>query len=328
MEKKEDEKMKRFWILMLLLMVVWAGTMTALAQDTVLAVVGDESITLNSVSLLMLEDDPTLLARVLDKYVADKIIVNQAKKEGMQVTEEEIQKYIRENINIRGDDRYKKFLEIFPEKVLRDYITDAILRDKRVEQERQKIVQEHKITVTDAEVSQHYVKNIKKYTRPPQIRFQYILLQDAKKVAEVEKALKESPDFEALAQKYSDDRDAVGRVNFDTGSPRPRFLLEQDGFPAALLDEAFKMTPGEGVKKIQVGDITIFIKLIQLIPLYEPPLGEVKELIRKELEAQKIDPYIQQWFRNIMNQTPVEFKVSLLKDLLQPPGEEETKSGG
>ncbi len=320
--------MKRYRILMLWLMLACTGTMSALAQDTVVVEIGNESITMTGVTLLMLEDDPTLLARVLDKYVADKIIVNQAKKEGLQVTEEEIQKYINENINTKGDDRYKKFLEIFPEKVLRDYITDTILRNKRVEQERQKIVQEHKITVTDAEVSQHYVKNIKKYTRPPQVRFQYILLQDAKKVAEVEKALKESPDFEELAQKYSEDRDSVGRVNFDTGPPRPRFLLERDGFPAALLDEVFKMTPGEGVKKVKVGEITIFIKLIQLIPLYEPPLGEVKELIRKELEAQEIEPYIQEWFRNIMNQTPVEFKVSLIRDYLQPPGEEETKSGG
>jgi peptidyl-prolyl cis-trans isomerase C/foldase protein PrsA len=171
------------------------------------------------------EKDKELIKNLKDRTYEDlvlqKLVYQDAKKQGIKVSNEEIDSILnsfKQSQNKVGTDGYKLFLEQtkITEKDLRTEIETSQLYEKL----------EDKVTgsirVSDDAAQNYYNDNKDKFQEPGGIQIYHILVDSEQKAGEVMGKIKQGEDFAALAQEYSTDPGSkdnggdVGLVNETT----------------------------------------------------------------------------------------------------------------
>jgi peptidyl-prolyl cis-trans isomerase SurA len=205
---------------------------------------------------------------LLDKLIRQILVTQEAQKEQIQVTEDEIDEYIKnlqKQFGIQSD-------EEFSEQLKREGYTLATFREKaRKDLMGERLVQIMvlpKVDVVDDEITKFFEENREKFTTKPdrvhlRIIFVKFKLSDEEEKARQQKAdtilkeLRSGADFAELARKYSDDERTK-----DNGGYLGQFTIaELELLPQPIQQVVSKLEVGQITEPIDAQDGLYILKL-------------------------------------------------------------------
>lgn len=281
-------------------------------KNTVLAKVGEETITLGDVDAELkadidylketygedfekkIDDETkkqlkTAREQVLAKLVEDTVILRKGEELKLLPTQEELDKAVEEEVKnfeevYGGEEELKEALEYFAmtEEEFNEFVITTVKTQAVVEK------QTADITVTDEEVSKYYEDNIASYTKKPGAESKHILFE-TEEDAKAAKAKIDSGEstFDDVYKEYEANNDGSGKmpVSQDLGYVEN----EEEGYDKDFLAGFVKLTEENQVSepvKSSFGyhliQVKGFVKEEQVTPL-----EDVKEAIKSSLEQSK-----------------------------------------
>lgn len=213
---------------------------------------------------------------LLDSMIVREIILEQAKKDGVDKSKE---------VADRLEDLRKRL------------IVETYLK-KKVEQEAQ---------VSDADLKKFYDENKDKFKTGEQVRASHILVKTEKEAQDILAQLKGGANFEDLAKKYSTDATAAkgGDLGwFSKGAMVPEFDKVVFGLKEGQLS---------GIVKTQFG--FHIIKVTGVRPAGIRAFDEVKEQIKSTLLPSKQQEIFQKMKEDLKKNAKVSIKEDVLKNL-------------
>ncbi len=285
-------------------------------NDAIIAVVNDEVITLKNLSdylrasYLQLRSEgkseeeieqiiAELEQRGLEKLIEDRLIIQAAKKAGMEIRPRLIDERIEE---IRK--RYpseKAFIEALTAEGLS--ITD--LRTKINEQYLIQFMADmevrSKIFVNPQEVTEYYAENKDEFKRPLRLNLDSIFIkyksdqkEERQRAKEAYAKLKQGADFREVAKEYSD-------------TPGIGIIKKGDLLPN--LEEAiFKLAVEEITPPLETDNGIFIFKLLGKIPEEIPPIEKVKTEITDRVFQMKFRERFLRWLDKLKQEAYVEIK--------------------
>jgi len=245
---------------------------------------------------------------VLKQLIGDRLILGEAKKMGLSVSEKEID---REVTKIRQDleERDMSFSFLLREQNisisdLREKYKDQLLIQKAVD-ERIKT----RVRVQPSEVRDYYRDNLDDYTHPAKARVGAILIKlesvrspaQSRRLAEdVRRMLLSGKDFKGTARNYSE-----GPNSGDGGNmgyvERGRFLKEID-------DEIFYLAPGAISKVIETPVGFHIFKLYDRRDAQVLPFDEVRGKVTETLYRLEAKRRLDEWLDDLKSNAYIDIK--------------------
>lgn len=262
-----------------------ATTEKGKAEGTILADVNGNAITTKDFKdevdrlppyLKPMVQSPEGKKELLDSMVVREIILEQAKKDGVDKSQE---------VADRLEDLRKRL------------IVETYLK-KKVEQEAQ---------VSDAELKKFYDENQEKFKTGAQVKASHILVKSEKEAQDILAQLKGGASFEELAKKYSTDSTASkgGDLGwFSKGAMVPEFDKAVFGMKEGALS---------GIVKTQFGFHIIKVTGIRSAGIRA--FDEVKEQIKSSLLPSKQQEIFQKMKEDLKKNAKVSIKEDVLKSL-------------
>lgn len=179
-----------------------------------------------------------LKKQTFDDLVLKKILEQQAEKENIVITEKEIDEEVNKAKATHGEESYKEILDEMgmSEKQLREQI-----KTEKIYSALKEIVTAD-VTVTAAEVKQHYEENKDQYADKGGMEIAHILVDTEEKALEILAKLEQGDDFASLAKEYSSCPSSA--QGGDLG-----LINEDSEYVAEFKEAALKLKPGEITKE-------------------------------------------------------------------------------
>lgn len=286
---------------------VWAGVILIIAAILVYAMVVSSDKTVANVGGEKISEDElneTLLTNygsaTLDQLINDKIVELEAEKEGIKVTDKEIQKEIDTLAeSYGGEDTLKEQLEASGSSLA------ALKQDIVVYIQTKKLV-EPRISVTDDEISAYFEENKASFAQEEQVEASHILVEDKKTAKKVAKELADGGDFAELATKYSTDagtKDKGGSLGyFGKGS-----MVEE------FEDVAFKLDVNEISDPVKTEHGYHIIKVTGKKEAKKANLEDNKAEIKEALVNNKLQEEYTVWLAEVKKDYDVTNKLEATK---------------
>ena len=234
-----------------------------------------------------------------DDLIVQKIIRQEAKKQGVTVSSEEVDSVLnqfKESKNSTEVDGYKKFLDTLQmtEGDLRLQIETSQLYEKLQE----KTTGEIKVSDTDAQ--NYYNENQIMFKDPGGIQIFHILVDNEQLASEIIVKLKQGDDFAALAQQYSSDPGSKDRGG-DVGP-----VNESTNFVPEFKQAALALQPGQlnpqpiksdfGYHIIKAGDKKDARQL---------SFAEVKDSLKVQMEMEQRNKAFETYLEELRNKADI-----------------------
>ncbi|MCK4905595.1 peptidylprolyl isomerase [bacterium] len=231
---------------------------------------------------------------ILNEIIEEKILLINAEKEKVKVTEEEIEKNIEE---------FKKEFSTpdeFYAGLKKEGLTLAEFKEKT--KSRIKIGKFIRLNVfrdiriTEEEITNFYEENKPAFLMPEQVKISQILIKDesnneaGKTIEEVFQKLKSGEGFSSLAKSYSEEPNASG------GGDLGFVYIEQ--LQPQIRKALLELKVGEFTKPILTSAGYHIIKLEAKRLSQYAPILEVKDLIRKKLYDSKVSEVYRKWMES------------------------------
>lgn len=273
------------------------------AQDKIIAVVNNDVVTQKDLQDFMnfmviqlskeyfgqeLENHiQSMKSDLLNKLIEDKIILQQAKKEGITIDDnrikakiDEIKKnYPSEEIFLELLKRQGMVLADIESKIKEQMLTYAII-DNKVRKE---------IIINPVEITNFYQGNIEDFKQPKIWVFNSIDTQDKSLADEISTSLNKTRDFNETAKKYS--------LSID------KLEAKQNQLKKDIEEKIFKLKPGEISKPVQIGDKYYIFQLKEIIPEQQQQLAEAQDKIYEFIYEQKMQEKLTLWLNELKNKT-------------------------
>ncbi|MGE5445345.1 MAG: peptidylprolyl isomerase [Ignavibacteriales bacterium] len=311
-------KLKLFLIVFLGLFFISKPSISGEIIDRVAAVVNDDVITLSEVkeeTLLINQspgpEGPQTQDQVLENIIEEKLLEQEAKKLGIQVTEKDVDAGI-EGVKAKFNLTDEQMVEVLKKQHLtpqtfREQWRRQLLANKLIGTQVQ-----GQIAVTEDEIKKYYEENNGKLESTSEVRIAHILIpvaspdeeEQAQKLSlEVAKLAKSGKNFGELAKKYSKDTSSAGKGG-DLGYFKKGELAE-------ALEKAVEAAPvGEIVGPVRSSDGYHIIKVIDKKKSETTSLDKSKEdEIRETLYQQKVDSAIKAWLEDVKKTAYIEKKL-------------------
>ncbi len=199
------------------------------------------------------EDGRTMEERIkddtLEKLIVERLIALECKKNGIEITEEELKGPLQEYINLLGgQEQYEKFLET--NKISKEYFEDNIGKELLYKKHRDNYIDN--TAVSDKEAEEYFEANVENLT---QVKAKHILLKTEEEGKVVLSRLEAGEDFSKLAQELSADKTSAA-VGGDLGYFGKGHMI------AEFEEAAFDLNVGEtsGLVKTEVGYHIIYLE--------------------------------------------------------------------
>lgn len=235
---------------------------------------------------------------LVDQLIERQVILNEAKKRNIQVTDAQVEEKLAEiKKGFPNDEAFQKALT---DNQMKIEDLKVRVREGLTVEGVQKAVAAN-VAVTDKDVSDYYAKNEATYKKPEEVKASHILIKDEKKAKEILAKLKAGGDFAALAKENSEDPGSGAQGGdlgyFGKGRMVPEFEKS-----------AFSLKPGQmsDLVKSQFG--YHIIKVVDRQPARTQPLAEVKEDIKKNIEKERVGAEFGKWLQAEKAKAKVEYK--------------------
>jgi foldase protein PrsA len=242
----------------------------------------------------------------LNLLINDYVILEQAQKDGIKVTQAELDREIGSFVPGFSESEIKKTLKKQGIKYgyWRRDIEEKIIRKKEIN-----FVMKNRIKIEENDLKDFFWTNILEFRKLKQIRARQIVLDSEEKAKEVVKLAREGMDFAALAKKYSTASEAEEGGDMGYFSP---------GDMPAFINEAVA-----GLKK---GDISTIVKSpygwhifrIEDIAEAETPIFEKAraEVLDRYFDMKK-DEYFGVWMEDLRKKTDIKINEENLKKFIK-----------
>lgn len=244
-----------------------------------------------------------LETKTYDNLVLQKLIRQDASKQGIKVDQEEVDKYlqdIKDKKNEESKDGFKKFLAEtkFSEASLREYLETQQLNSSLSE----KVTAD--VKVNDADVRKYYDENPDQFQDPGGIQISHILVakEDLTQAEQIIAKLKQGADFAALAKEYSIDPGSKDNGG-DLGTP----VNASSNLVPEFLKAALALEPGQYTQKPVESEFGYHI--IKAGARSEAGLmtfDQVKEYLQSELENQQKNQYYNDYLEKVKKNAKIE----------------------
>lgn len=294
--------------------------------NSIIAVVNNEAITQSELNEILIPiyaqyqstyTDEELLQKlqeahdnILYQLIGDKLILQEAKKQEIKVSEEEIEERLKQvKSQFPNNDEFKKILKS-------QNLTISDLEEKYKEQIMIKnIINKEvrsKIKVTPTEVNKYYEGHLGEFEIPAQVRVQTILIRKSDKqpkgesepqsiIKKVYNKLKQNADFSKLAREYSQDPSAID--DGDMGYIKKNQMMEK-------IDEVlFSLEVGETSDVIET---KIGYHIFKVTDKKEPSTKSFEEArvnIEDILFQKKAKIRYDQWIANLKENAYISIKI-------------------
>lgn len=289
--------MRRLQLILIFFLLFSANSF---AQDRIIAVVNHDIITqkdlndfLNFTRMQLSRDyqGKELESRIqsmrldlLDRLIEDQLILQQARRNKLQIDESRIKAKIDE---VRR--RYPTDLE-FQQALASQGLTQSDLEKKIREQFLMRNIIEievrSKVVVSPSEVTDYYNNNEKQFLSPEERQLEAISMDDADMAKAVSYELRRGGKMIDLATRYPM---TVNKMNVSQGQELRR-----------QIDSAvFGLSLGEVSEPIKVGEKYYIFKLENIVPPKQLTLQEAKPKIFEYLYDQKIEERLNDWLADL-----------------------------
>lgn len=247
-------------------------------------------------------------SKALEELINRELQYRDAIADGMQPD--------KEKVNARMETIRKRFKsqEGYKASLEKEGVTEENLR---LQIEKEMLVQAitaKKVTdaaqISEKDLKEYYEKNASRFKQPESVKLRLISTKDEKKAQDVLAKIKAGGDFGELAYNMSEDSYRV--KSGDIGYMHKGRMLPE------IEDTAFKMKIGEVSDVIKAADVWFIIKLEDKKPEQQLTFEEVKNKLKKDLEAKKTKELKEKWIASLRGKAKIEV-------LLKTDSEADTK---
>ncbi len=291
--------------ILLSLLFVFAGCNRG--QKKVAAVVDGEKIYLSQVERRLerygkpqrREEEEKLKKRILDDLVNKKLILQEARRQGITVSQKEV------------DNRLESVKKTFPSHEAFEQALDRMgmtEKEFRVEVEENLMVARatdwvsRNVKVTSEEVEDYYQKNKEQYQEPEKVRLRWIVLSSQEQARDVVDQLEQGADFSQLARQYSIDDDTRDRGG-ELGE------LSRAKLPPEVAEIAFKLNPGEHSQVVRIQKGYTIVQVDERIPPRQKDFEEAESEIRTTLISQKKEEKFRAWLEELRKEAEIKIYI-------------------
>ncbi|MBT9137640.1 MAG: Foldase protein PrsA 2 [Syntrophomonadaceae bacterium] len=302
-----------------------AGVSEARIVERIVAVVEDEIIMMSELKEFIAANLGEAAERIpgekmdavqvyaLDRLIEQKLLQNEVKKRGIEVTQEKVEQGISTiKERFASEEEFQLALQAqgLTEEEFRKNIAEEIAVATLVKRE----VSDH-IRIEDEEIEASYLKNKEIFRVPPRVEISQILIrvgedrwlaEAEKKGAELLEKLGEGADFASLAREHSDGPTAEAGGTLG--------LITRRELPPEIGEIVFALEVGEFSDLVVTpGGVHIF-RLDARYEERQKELAEVEREIRRTLFARKMRQRYQEWLDALRNKSYVRIMLMELHD--------------
>ncbi|MCM8770556.1 MAG: peptidyl-prolyl cis-trans isomerase [Candidatus Omnitrophica bacterium] len=298
-------------ILLYLIFSILCLTQGIGAQDKIVAVVNREIITQSDVNNFskfirmqlatqyhgkdLEEKFFEIMPRILERLIEDKLIIQEAKKEGIKIDEARIKAALEEM------KRQYPSENAFREDIVRQGLTQADIEDKiRNQLMMQAIIEikiRNKIRINPKEVTDFYQQHQDELNKPASRDVLSISIPDAVTARRVWEDLKKKDDFSEVAHSYNLQVNELGQI--------------QPGQLKKELDEIISLLAVGEISDIVKFDNKFYIfKLQRINPPQKRSFEEVRQDIYNYIFEQKMQDAMDKWLNELKAKAYIEIKNS------------------
>ncbi len=231
----------------------------------------------------------TTKSEIMDQLITRKLLLQEAKKQGIDVTKEETQEFIEKELEELGM-TYSVFLEELNETGISynealDSYRDQLILDKFIQQKTNVM----EVSVTDEEVQEYYNKNKNLFVTPKLVRFSMITVADKELAKQIRDKAKKGEDFAKLAAQYGTSKEKerdgdYGYMSYEQIPPGLNQLIFN--LEIGKIDPGLSSTP-LGYHIVKVTDI-----INPETRTFEDVKGMIKKALELEEQKQNLDKYV------------------------------------
>lgn len=260
------------------------------AKGDVVARVNNEKITKDELyDFLVKENGQT----ALNSLIANKIIDLEAKKQNIEVTEDDVQKEIDDIAEqYGGRETFEQFLEMYGTSL--DDIKENVKLNVKIEK-----LLGPDVKIEEDEMKAYFEENKESFGEQEQVKASHILVDSEEKASEVKEKLQSGEDFTELAKEYS-----IDTSNNEKGGELGFFA--RGAMVKEFEDAAFSMEIGQISDPIQTDYGYHIIKVEDKKPAKEATYEESKDEVKEILFQQKLPTVYQTWIQEKMGEYDIE----------------------
>ncbi|MCG2721574.1 MAG: peptidyl-prolyl cis-trans isomerase [Thermodesulfovibrionales bacterium] len=215
--------------------------------------------------------------QALDEIINRELLYQDALAVGMKPDKDKVNaqsEKIRQRF--KSEEEYKAALE--KEGIKEETIRFQIEKEQLVQQLNEKKVVEAS-RVTEEQLKNYYDKNTAQFKQPESVKLKIITTKDEQKAKDIQEKIKAGDDFGEIAYNFSEDSYRV--KSGDIGYIHKGRMLPD------IETAAFKLKTGEVSDLIHTEDSWFLIKVEDKKPDQQLSFEEVKEKLKREIEADK-----------------------------------------
>ncbi|MBD0384017.1 peptidyl-prolyl cis-trans isomerase [Paenibacillus sedimenti] len=231
--------------------------------------------------------------QTLDSLISDELINQEAKKAGIQVTEDDINNEIAAiKKSFATEDEFQQTLTSYGMSL------DDLKKNMQTQVVLKKIL-EPQVTITDEQIKQYYDENLESLKTPEQVQASHISVATKEEADAIAAELKNGGDFAALAKEKSMDtatKDKGGDLGYVTSG----------SMDSTLETAAFALETGTTSDPVQTANGYDIIRVTDRKAASTPTLDEKKEEIKQTLINQQISTLSSAWLSQKKAESTIE----------------------
>jgi len=288
-------KPQRIILLVLVLVIVGAAAVIIFLQhNPAVAVVNGEKITRDQLyTALYMQGGRD----VLDNLIVERLVLQEGKKLGITVSDEEIDAEIDKIVEeyFLGDkEQFSSYLE------QQGYSVELFRENTRVSLIAEKIVSAD-LEISDEEAREYFDENPGAFDIPEEVKARHILVETEKEALEMLSRLDKGEDFAELAKKHSQDsgsKEQGGDLGF---FPRGEMVKEFE-------DAAFALAVGERSEPVKTIHGYHVIETLEHKEGRKVTYEEVAEEVKEALKDEKIPLLIQELIMRLKEEAVIDYR--------------------
>ena len=268
------------------------GSKGGFSQEAVASVNGEPLFKGELFEVLYAQGGP----EALEQLIARKLIAQEAKREGIDFSEEELEEELERIIaeNFQGSrDEFLSVLEFY------NISEESFVEDARLNLMVRKLALT-KIETTDENLHEFFESHYYLFEKPEQVEARHILVESEEEAKTILKELKDGGDFAGLAKEHSIDtsnKDNAGYLGF----------FSRGEMVAEFEEVAFDLAVGEVSPVVETLFGFHIIEILDRTEETEVAFSEVEELVKEAYIDEQVPVVINELVLKLYEQSDIEY---------------------
>jgi peptidyl-prolyl cis-trans isomerase C len=238
-------------------------------------------------------DMRTIKRRLFEQVINRRILVQEARKIGLKMTQKEVDETFREALR-EGSEDFSATLKsrgVNEQSWKWKFLREKLAR-KLVDQE-----VNAKVQITPEEVEEHYWSHLSEYWKPEAVRARHLVVQRKNDLEKVLNGLQKGEDFPRITSTFS--------AGMEKAQGGDWGFMDSDRLSSAYLKVLRSLKPGEISKPLKDEFGYHLFQLIEWRPRRMRSFAEAKEKIRDSLLKEEQDLRFDQWMAGLKKKATI-----------------------